>query len=75
MLVEELGGGLAFPAAGNRWEALRVRAGVCAQGVYVSPTLPIGDIGNLDVMGAYGDPDTWGVSARMRMHFDAAAGP
>lgn len=71
----ELGGGLAFPAAGNRWEPLRVRAGVGAQGVYVAPTLPIGEVGNLEVMGAYGDPDTWGVSARLRMHVDAVAEP
>jgi hypothetical protein len=71
----EVGGGLAFPAVGNRWEPLRVRAGVCAQGVYVAPTLPIGEVGNLDVMGAYGDADTWGVSARMRLHFDAAPQP
>ncbi|MDP2314000.1 MAG: hypothetical protein Q8P41_13920 [Pseudomonadota bacterium] len=65
----ELGVGIAFPRYGNQWEPLRLRGGVSGMGVFLSPTLPVGEIGNLDITGAYGDPNTWGVSARMRLHF------
>lgn len=69
--VLELGGGVAFPKLGNRWEPFRVRAGMSLAGVYVAPTIPLWQVGNVDVIGAYGDPSTWGVSARIRLHFDA----
>lgn len=68
----EVGAGVAFPALGNRWEPLGVRAGLNAGGVYLAPSLPLGEAGNLEVMGAYGDPDTWGASARVRLHLPAA---
>lgn len=70
--IVEAGAGVAFPKLGNRWEPFRVRGGVSGSGVYLSPTIPLWDLGNIDVIGAYGDPSTWGVSARVRLHFDAA---
>jgi hypothetical protein len=67
----EVGAGLAFPALGNKWEPLRFRAGVSGMGVYFAPTIPLGDLGNLELTGAYGDPATWGASARLKLHFAA----
>lgn len=67
----EVGAGIAFPRLGNQWEPFRVRAGFSLSGFYLSPTVPLGDVGNLELSGAYGDPDTWGVSTLVRVHFPA----
>ena len=69
----EAGAGVAFPRLGNRWEPFQVRAGLSLSGIYLSPTIPLGQVGNLDLFGAYGDPDTWGVTTRVRVHFPADA--
>ena len=67
--ILEVAAGIAFPRLGNRWEPFRVRAGMSADGVFVSPTIPIADLGNLDVTAAYAGETNWGASARMRVHF------
>lgn len=69
--IAELGAGIAFPKLGNSWEPLRIRAGLNMQGIYVAPSFPVGDIANVEVMGAYGDSATWGGSAVVRFHLDA----
>ncbi len=66
-----LGAGVAFPKLGNSWEPLRIRAGVSGMGAYLSPSFPIGEFGNVEIVGAYGDPATWGVSGVLRVHVAA----
>ncbi len=69
--VFDVGAGIAFPRLGNQWEPLRIRAGLSGMGFFVSPTVPVGEIGNLDIKAAFGGPNDWGASAAMRVHFAA----
>ena len=65
------GVGFAFPALGNSWEPLVVRAGINGLGFYVAPTVPVGGLGNVEISVAYGDVSNWGASALLRLHLAA----